>query len=279
LCHTRLAWEVASVRCQSCGRSYARAETGAPLLLVRDPPTLEEVWYPGSLRVLPPSLQRFAKRHRRLLRQALTYRSPSRRDLVAKFVAALPSTATIANVGGGTRRYGPNVINIDVEPLSGVDVVGVAEQLPLVDGSCDGAVLQAVLEHVRSAELTLRELYRILRPGASLFIEVPFMQGYHPSPGDYRRYTEQGLRAELTDHEFDVEESGVAVGPASAMAWVAAEFLAFLVSGRSERVYRLARPVSRWLTQPIKYADRWLDTHPMAHTIPSGVWARGRRGE
>jgi SAM-dependent methyltransferase len=240
---------------------------------------LEAAWYPGALRVLPSSLRRFARRHRRLLSPELTYRSPNRRELVAKFVASLPPQATIANVGGGTRRYGSNVVNIDVEPLAGVDLVGVAEQLPLVDASCDGAILQAVLEHVRSADLTLRELHRVLRPGAALFIEVPFIQGYHPSPGDYRRYTEQGLRAELTDRGFDVEASGVAVGPASAMAWIAAEFLAFLVSGRSERVYRLARPISRWVTQPLKYADRWLDTHPMAHTIPSGVWARARRCE
>jgi SAM-dependent methyltransferase len=237
------------------------------------------VWYPGALRLLPGGLGRFAKRHRRQLSPSLTYRSPYRRSLVAKFVATLPPTATIANVGGGTRRYGRNVLNIDVEPLPGVDLVGVAEQLPLADGSCDGAVLQAVLEHVRRADLTLRELHRVLKPGGSLFIEVPFMQGYHPSPADYRRYTEEGLRAELTDYEFEVEESGVAVGPASATAWVVAEFLAFLVSGRSERVYRLARPISRWLAQPIKYADRWLDTHPMAHTIPSGVWARARRRE
>lgn len=61
------------------------------------------------------------------------------------------------------------------------------------------------------------------------------------------------------------------------MAWVTAEFMAFLVSGRSEKIYRLARPVTRWLVQPIKYADRWLDTHPMAHVIPSAVWARARR--
>jgi SAM-dependent methyltransferase len=209
----------------------------------------------------------------------LTYRSPSRRNLVGKFVASFPEDALIANVGGGTRRYGANVINIDVEPLPGVDLVGLAEKLPIADSSCDGAVLQAVLEHVRNADLTLQELYRVLKPGGSLFIEVPFMQGYHASPGDYRRYTEQGLRAELIDHKFDVDESGVAVGPASAMAWVTAEFLAFLVSGRSEQVYRLARPLFRWFVQPIKYADRWLDGHPMAFTIPSGVWARARRGE
>jgi SAM-dependent methyltransferase len=279
VCHTRLAWESEGVRCQRCSRTYARAETGAPILLVGDALALEEVWYPGALPLLPASLRRLAERHRRMVCPTLTYRSPNRRGLVAKFVTTFPPTAAVANVGGGTRRYGPNVVNIDVEPLPGVDVVGVAEQLPFADGSCDGAVLQAVLEHVRSADLTLRELHRVLKPGGPLFIEVPFMQGYHPSPGDYRRYTEQGLRAELTDHGFDVEESGVAVGPASAMAWVTAEFLAFVVSGRSERIYRLARPVFRWLTQPIKYADQWLDTHPMAHTIPSGVWARALRRE
>jgi SAM-dependent methyltransferase len=193
-------------------------------------------------------------------------------------VSTFPEDAVIANVGSGVRRYGANVINVEVEPLPGVDLVGVAEKLPLADASCDGAVLQAVLEHVRSSHLTLRELYRVLKPGGLLLVEVPFMQGYHPSPGDYRRYTEQGLRAELVDHKFDVDMSGVAVGPASAMAWVTAEFLAFLVSGRSERVYRLARPMFRWVVQPVKYADRWLDNHPMAYTIPSGVWAQARRG-
>lgn len=265
------------MRCRDCGRAFPRARTGVPILLVDDAPVLDDAWYPGALGLLTPARRRFVERHRRVLCPTLTYRSPNRRGLVAKYIGTLPMEATIANIGGGTRRYGPNVVNIDVEPLPGVDLVGVAERLPLADGSCDGAVLQAVLEHVRSADLTLRELHRVLKPGGSLFVEVPFMQGYHPSPGDYRRYTEQGLRAELVDHEFDVEETGVAVGPGSAMAWVAAEFLAFLVSGRSERAYRLARPVARWVTQPVKYADRWLDAHPMAHTIASGVWARARR--
>jgi SAM-dependent methyltransferase len=278
-CRGGLSWERQSVRCLSCARSYRRSETGVPILLIGGAPRLEEAWYPGTLPLLPPPLRAFAKRHRRRLCPVLTYRSPKRRDLVGKFLATFAPDAVIANVGGGPRRYGANVINIDVEALPGVDLIGVAENVPLADASCDGAVLQAVLEHVRDADLTLRELHRVLKPGGSLLVEVPFMQGYHPSPGDYRRYTEQGLRAKLVDHRFDVDECGVAVGPASAMAWITAEFFAFLVSGRSENVYRLARPIFRWLVQPIKYADRWLDTHPMAYTIPSGVWARARRGE
>ena len=119
----------------------------------------------------------------------------------------------------------------------------------------------------------------MLKPGGLLFVEVSFMQGYHAAPGDYRRYTEQGLRTELGDHDFVVEESGVAVGPSSAMAWIAAEYLAFLVSGRSPAIYRLARPISRWITQPLKYTDLWLDGHSMAYMIATGVWAWARRPE
>jgi SAM-dependent methyltransferase len=276
-CRGELVWDTATVRCSGCDRAYPRSPNGVPILLQGAAPALDDTWYPGSLRLLPARVREFAADHRQQLCPELTYRSPRRRCLVARFVASLPPDAVIVNVGSGRRRYGPNVINIDVEPLPGVDLVGVAEQLPLANACCDGAILQAVLEHVRDARLTLRELHRVIRPGGALFVEIPFMQGYHPGPGDFRRYTEQGLRAELEDHAFDVDASGVAVGPASAMTWISSEFLALLVSGRSEKVYRLARPVARWVVQPLKFADRWLDVHPMAYTIPSGVWARGTR--
>lgn len=276
-CHGTLDWQAAHVRCAHCGRAFARAGGGAPVLLLGAAPAVEAAWYPGLRQKLPRPVRDFVDGHRSLLCPPLTYRSPSRRSLVARFVEEFPADAVIANVGGGTRRYGANVVNIEPSPLPGVDLVGVAEQLPLADGSCEGAILQAVLEHVRSADLTLRELHRILEPGGALFVEIPFMQGYHPDPADYRRYTEHGLCAELTDHGFVVERSGVAVGPGSAMAWVTAEFLAFAVSGRSERIYRVARPACRLLAQPLKYTDRWLDGHPLASTLASGVWARARR--
>ncbi len=110
-----------------------------------------------------------------------------------------------------------------------------------------------------------------------MLVEVPFIQGYHRQAGDHRRYTEQGLRLLLDRHGFEVVESGTVVGPASAAAWVTADFLALLLSGRSAGAYRLARVVTAWLAAPIKYADRWLDAHPMAFVIASGVWARARR--
>lgn len=68
-CHTRPEWSPTSVRCPSCARTFARSETGVPILLLVDAPELDDVWYPGVLRLLPASLQRFAERNRRLRRQ------------------------------------------------------------------------------------------------------------------------------------------------------------------------------------------------------------------
>ena len=201
----------------------------------------------------------------------MSYKSASR-SLVTDFVASCGAGSTVLNVGGGTREFGANVINLDIEPMPGVDVIGVAECLPLNDGSFDGLVLQAVLEHVVNENDTLAECFRVLRPGGRLLVEIPFIQGDHPAPGDYRRYTEQGVRQIVERHGFAVAESGVAVGPASALAGVMAVFLALLVSFRSRKLYQLALLGTTFVAFPIKFLDRFLDRHPMAPVIASGVW-------
>jgi SAM-dependent methyltransferase len=182
----------------------------------------------------------------------------------------------VLNVGAGATRYGSAVVNLEVVPSPGIDIVGVAEALPVATDSCAGPILMAVLEHVQNAEKTLTEARRVLVGGGRMLVDVPFIQGYHASPGDYRRYTEQGLRAEMERLGFDVVDSGVAVGPASAMAWITSEFLALLVSGRSAFAYRVARKMTSFIAAPIKYADYWLEGHPMASRIPSAVWVIAR---
>jgi SAM-dependent methyltransferase len=265
----------ASVVCGSCRVVY-RSENGAPILLADDVPTLGE-WYPGMLDALPARLRPLAERLAPRLRPTLVHKSRHGREEVVRFVRSLPADGTVLNIGSGETSYGANVVNMDIGPYPNVDFVGVAERLPVADGSCDGAILMAVLEHVRDADRTLLEAQRILKPGGSLFVDVPFIQGFHASPHDYRRYTQPGLIEAVERLGFEVEASGVAVGPASAATWVGAEFLALLFSGRSERAYRLLRPMTGWLVTPVKFADAWLDRHPLAYTIASAVWVRARR--
>jgi len=231
------------------------------------------------LKYLPMRLRGFAARSRRYLRPSLTHRSRHTRSLTGRFVDSFEPDTLVLNVGAGASDYGTHVINLDIAPTPGIHVVGLAEQLPFRAESFDGVVFQAVLEHVQDSRRALGEILRVLRPGGATFIEVPFIQGYHAAPRDHRRYTEQGLKGELEQHGFVVDETGVAVGPASAMAWIAADFLALLLSGRSGRVYRFARIVTDWTVWPIKWADVWLDTHEMAHVIASGVWARAHKPE
>lgn len=268
-----------TITCRGCGASYSR-EGDTPILLAggAEAPKLGE-WYPGFLDALPRRLRPLAARVAPRLRPTLVYKSQQARTEVERFVASLPIDGVVLNIGSGESDYGPNVVNMDIGPFANVDFVGVAERLPVADGSCDGAILMAVLEHVRDADLTLTEARRILKPSGKLFVDVPFIQGFHASPHDYRRYTEPGLREALERLGFEAEASGVAVGPASAATWIGAEFLALLFSGRSERAYRLLRPLTGWLLWPVKLADAWLDRHPMAYTAASAVWVRAKLAE
>lgn len=213
---------------------------------------------------------------RSLTSRPLIYKTRRSREFVERFVASFAPGKVVLNVGAGRTRYGDDVVNIEIAPGPGIDFVGVAEFLPIATGSCDGVILIAVLEHVRDAEKALSEAARVLGSKGLLLVDVPFIQGYHPSPGDYRRYTEQGLRAEVERFGFGVVDSGIAVGPASAMTWVTSEFLALLFSGRSSIGYRIARNITSLITSPIKYADYWLEAHPMANRIPSAVWVLAR---
>jgi SAM-dependent methyltransferase len=238
-------------------------------MLVADNP-----WDVGAKTVLPSRYTHALRRFRKYLRPTLTYkrRMPPELD----FIASFPRDATILNIGSGESNLGTNVVNLDIDAFQNVSVVGLAENLPLADSSCDAVVLVAVLEHVRDPARTFSEISRVLRPLGRVFVDVPFLQGYHAAPNDYRRFTEQGLRTELQKHGFELEASGVSVGPASAMAWITSEFLALLISSRSVTAYRLVRLVTSWLAWPLKFGDAWLTDHPMAYSIASGVWATGR---
>ena len=275
-CHSELDAAESGLRCRSCAATYA-VEDGVPILIPAGVDSPGDVrWVPGPFLQSHPRLKSAIDGVRSRIATDVVYKTEASRAVVRHFMESFPAGCVVLNVGSGRTRYGRDVVNIEIAPGPEIDIVGVAEFLPVASGSADGVILMAVLEHVQNAARTISEARRVLRPGGLMLIDVPFIQGYHPDPGDYRRYTEQGLRTELEQFGFVVEESGIAVGPASAMAWIASEFLALLVSGRSVPAYRAARYITGIVVLPIKYADRWLERHPMANRIPSAVWVRAR---
>ena len=82
------------------------------------------------------------------------------------------------------------------------------QRLPFADASFDRIICTETLEHVANAQLALRELGRVLRPGGRLAISVPhplseailyrLITGYLEFPGGHRRiFTPQTLTRAL----------------------------------------------------------------------------------
>lgn len=78
------------------------------------------------------------------------------------------------------------------------DIIGDIMNMPLKSSSYDVVICLAVLEHVPKPWLAMEEMVRVLKPGGSLFLYVPFLYPYHAMPGyygDYVRFTEDGIRS------------------------------------------------------------------------------------
>lgn len=194
---------------------------------------------------------------------------------VQELVDAAGERAFVLNVGAGYTFYGPRVVNVDIFDSGTTTIIASALALPFADGCADLVVLQGVLEHVRDAERTLSECYRVLKPGGLFYTEMPFLQPYHESPIDMRRATRPGL-AHLCAPLEEVE-SGIHIGPASAMTWMLRELLAQLISGGSFDIYRRVSSLVGWVVFPLRYADYALERIPHLVTIASSCYYLGRK--
>jgi SAM-dependent methyltransferase len=78
------------------------------------------------------------------------------------------------------------------------DIVGDVMRMPFENDSWDSVFCLAVLEHVPRPWDAINEIYRVLKPGGTAFLYVPFLSPYHAMPGyygDYFRITDDGIRS------------------------------------------------------------------------------------
>ena len=73
-----------------------------------------------------------------------------------------------------------------------------------------------VLEHVRDVDRYLDEARRILRDEGWLILSTHGTWLYHPHPEDHRRWTREGLLAEIGRHGFETTQCIPVLGP---LAW------------------------------------------------------------
>ena len=77
--------------------------------------------------------------------------------------------------------------------------------MPLPDGCAKVIVSFQVLEHVWDLDWYFSEIRRLLAPGGTLLLSTHGTWLYHPHPTDFRRWTREGLRMELSSRGFVVQ--------------------------------------------------------------------------
>lgn len=128
----------------------------------------------------------------------------------------------VLDLGCGDRPYEPlfralqaDYVACDLE--GDVEVrIQPGQRLDLPAGEADGIVSFQVLEHVWDLDWYLGECRRLLRPEGWLLLSTHGTWLYHPHPTDFRRWTRDGLTAEIAARGFVIEDVRSVAGP---LAW------------------------------------------------------------
>ncbi|OGP21559.1 MAG: hypothetical protein A2054_00915 [Deltaproteobacteria bacterium GWA2_55_10] len=122
-------------------------------------------------------------------------------------------SGTVLDIGGKARgrrgSFSPAFsdvsrwVYLNIDPLSGPDLICSLPDLPIQDGSADTAVMTEVLEYMPDFRRSLDELRRVLKKGGYAVVSSPFLNPIHAGHGDCIRMTEELLKKEISSR-FEV---------------------------------------------------------------------------
>jgi len=119
-----------------------------------------------------------------------------------------------------TSWHASSVDNCDIQSsISGAFLCDLTS-IPKPDGSYDSILCNAVLEHVPDPQGVMVEFHRLLRTNGYLVISVPFLQPFHPTPLDFRRYTRSGLEQLAERTGFRVQHIWSVHSLAQTIGWI-----------------------------------------------------------
>lgn len=97
-----------------------------------------------------------------------------------------------------------DAIGIDMREGPGVDfVLNLEDDLPGELGRFAHVECWSVLEHSRRPWLLAANIERLMEPGATLHLTVPFVWRIHSYPSDYFRFTAEGVRSLFPGIEWE----------------------------------------------------------------------------
>jgi SAM-dependent methyltransferase len=80
---------------------------------------------------------------------------------------------------------------IDLDPKTKPDIIADAHELQnyVEKNSVDIVILFNIIEHLRSPEIVLDQVYEVLKNYGSVYFTIPFLYPIHEKPNDYSRFT------------------------------------------------------------------------------------------
>ena len=127
---------------------------------------------------------------------------------VRSFAKSVGFPRWIADMGSGNspyRSYFSSDHYVSIDLFAQADVRADICAIPVGDEEMDLVICTEVLEHVPYPRLALRNIWRVLKPGAHLILGVPLVWGVHDRV-DYYRWTEKGLTQLLETSQFEILE-------------------------------------------------------------------------
>ncbi len=169
------------------------------------------------------------------------------------FLHPYPKGALLLSIGAGVHRYRDDLINLDIFPYAGVDIVADATAIPIESNTIDAVLCEFLLEHVPHPTKVVEEILRILKPGGKAYIAIPFVYPFHASPNDFYRWSIEGLRQLLKNGT--IEDINTRSGPTSALTAQLETWAAITLSFGSEKLYSFLSVVMLLIFFPLKFLD------------------------
>jgi SAM-dependent methyltransferase len=177
------------------------------------------------------------------------------------------------NVGCGDTRLDPRMVNVDLAVNPAVAVAGDALALPFADGSFSLVISQETVEHVPDPFQAVREMARVLAPGGTLYLQAPFIIGYHPGPEDYWRFSRAGMRRLVEQTGLECRRVEPAIGEGTGLYRITVEFFAVVAARVIPALYLPVKGAGSVLFFPLVWWNGFLSAGSQSNRIPGGYFA------
>jgi SAM-dependent methyltransferase/uncharacterized protein YbaR (Trm112 family) len=270
-CHGSLIANQSGLACPTCTVTYP-IDNGTPALFVPTSPfrsvrrTSDE---PTRKRGLWGAISKTLRAETRL---TLTLN-----DSYYSRLSQIPADKIVLNLGSGAEAFDRQIksaatfVNMDVDPTRGrIDLLGDGHDLPFADESFDAVLCNAVLEHVQRPWRVADEMWRVLKPGGEVFVDVPFLYIIHDTH-DYYRFTDKGVQ--ILFSKFKQVDLGVSGGPSSFLGPFLITYISTFLPGRYLRF--LSWRTLSLVLWPLKFLDLVVGKGPRARFVADSFYFIG----